>query len=165
MVNPDFSACIRSASSFLPLRPVAAFAGAAPCSNGGLRCALTKTHSSCGWKSRPGSPAAGPQPGGEILWARAGSPGAGGETEGSILPARAATNRWREEALLRSSLPGSRGKERRFDAPYDRIHRGDVLWEAWRRVRRNGGAAGVDEITLQAIDERVLKLARQWLRW
>src|SRR5690349_8264705 len=46
-----------------------------------------------------------------------------------------------------------RSKTRRFHALYDRIYRSDVLGEAWRRVRSNGGAAGVDAETIQAIEQ------------
>ena len=46
-----------------------------------------------------------------------------------------------------------RSRTRRFHALYDRIYRSDVLWEAWRRVRSNRGAAGVDAETIQAIEQ------------
>src|SRR5579862_4376951 len=47
-----------------------------------------------------------------------------------------------------------RSKTRRFHALYDRIYRSDVLWEAWRRVGSNRGAAGVDGESIQAIEQR-----------
>lgn len=61
-----------------------------------------------------------------------------------------------------------RSPERRFHALYDRIHRGDVLLEAWRRVRKNRGAAGVDRMTLAEVEaygvERLLGELQQALR-
>src|SRR6185437_3017908 len=42
---------------------------------------------------------------------------------------------------------------RRFHALHDRIARGDVLAEAWKRVRRNKGAAGVDAQTIADVEQ------------
>jgi group II intron reverse transcriptase/maturase len=50
-------------------------------------------------------------------------------------------------------VAAKRSPERRFHALLDRIHRRDVLWEAWRRVKRNRGAAGVDHETLDRVEQ------------
>jgi len=43
---------------------------------------------------------------------------------------------------------------RRFHALMDRIWRSDVLWEAWERVRKNRGSAGVDRETIAEVEQR-----------
>jgi len=42
---------------------------------------------------------------------------------------------------------------RRFHALYDKLLRRDVLERAWSQVRRNRGAAGIDRITLAAVEQ------------
>jgi len=61
---------------------------------------------------------------------------------------------WKVRRLQRRLWAAAKqSPERRFHALYDRIHRGDVLWEAWERVRENRGAAGVDRVTLAYVQE------------
>ena len=74
-------------------------------------------------------------------------------TTGSNHPGgRASTDKVRQlQRRLWSAAKRQPG--RRFHALYDRIYRRDVLWEAWRRVKRNRGAAGVDAMTLAEVEQ------------
>jgi RNA-directed DNA polymerase len=51
-------------------------------------------------------------------------------------------------ALSRAS---KQDKERRFYSLYDKVWRADVLWEAWRQVKANKGAPGVDGQAIEAM--------------
>lgn len=50
-------------------------------------------------------------------------------------------------------VAAKRSKGRRFHALYDHLWRVDLLREAWRRVKRNRGAAGVDGQSIRDIEE------------
>lgn len=46
-------------------------------------------------------------------------------------------------------LSAKESKSRRFHAIYDKIYRDDVLLKAWKRVKSNGGSAGIDNKTIK----------------
>lgn len=48
-------------------------------------------------------------------------------------------------------LEAKRSRNRRFHALYDRIFRPDILRQAWEEVRRNGGSAGQDGVTIEEV--------------
>ena len=58
--------------------------------------------------------------------------------------------------------------ERRFALLYDKVCRQDILREAWQRVKSNKGAAGVDQVDIDAIrdygEDRFLSEVEQELR-
>jgi len=90
--------------------------------------------------------------------ARSNSPGGREPAVAGLVPPPAPGMWWADPVNVRRLqrklwTAAKQSPERRFHALYDRIHRGDVLWEAWERVRKNRGAAGVDRITLAFVQE------------
>ena len=49
-------------------------------------------------------------------------------------------------------LAAKRHRNRRFHALYDRIFRSDILRQAWEEVRRHGGSAGQDGVTIEDVE-------------
>lgn len=45
--------------------------------------------------------------------------------------------------------------DRRFGALFDKVYRKDVLWQAWRLVRRNNGGPGIDGETCDYIENEI----------
>ena len=71
-----------------------------------------------------------------------------------------------QRALYRTS---KQDKEMRFYSLYDKVWRTDILWEAWRQVKANKGAPGVDGMAIETIvetgqEEEMIKKLQQALR-
>jgi RNA-directed DNA polymerase len=68
-----------------------------------------------------------------------------------------------QRALYRTS---KQDKKKRFYSLYDKVWRADVLWEAWRQVKANKGAPGVDGMAIETIintgqeEEMITKLQK-----
>lgn len=80
-------------------------------------------------------------------------PVCGGKREGMVTRPNNPPEKVRE-LQRRLYIAAKRNQERRFHALYDRIWRSDVLLEAWKRVRGNKGAAGIDGVTLAMIEQQ-----------
>jgi RNA-directed DNA polymerase len=106
--------------------------------------------------------------------ARSNSPGGQAPAVAGLVPPPVPGMWWADPVKVRELqrrlwAAAKQSPGRRFHALYDRVHRGDVLWEAWERVRANRGAAGVDRITLAYVQgeygvHRLLGELRQDLR-
>lgn len=81
------------------------------------------------------------------------TPACGGKREGMVTRPNNPVDKVRE-LQRRLYVAAKQNRERRFHALYDRIWRSDVLLEAWKRVRSNRGAAGVDGQTLAMIEQQ-----------
>lgn len=51
-------------------------------------------------------------------------------------------------------LAAKSDSKRRFHALYDKVYRKDILSEAWKRVKANGGAGGIDKVTIADIERQ-----------
>jgi RNA-directed DNA polymerase len=72
---------------------------------------------------------------------------------GSNSPVRRRPRDHVRELRRRLWAAAKRSPERRFHALYDRLWRSDVLREAWKRVKQNRGAAGLDGQTIAEVEQ------------
>ncbi len=65
-------------------------------------------------------------------------------------------------------LAAKKNSKRKFHALFDKLSREDILREAWKRVKTNGGAGGIDGISLNDVEnygvEKLLAEIRQNLQ-
>lgn len=76
---------------------------------------------------------------------------AGLRPRGKAQPQRMNKARKLQRTLYRAA---KQEPKRRFTLLYDKIYREDILQEAWKRVRRNHGAAGIDKVTIETVEEQ-----------
>jgi RNA-directed DNA polymerase len=50
-------------------------------------------------------------------------------------------------------LTAKENSKRRYHALYDKVYRKDILLEAWRRVRANKGAGGIDNVSIEDVEQ------------
>jgi retron-type reverse transcriptase len=53
------------------------------------------------------------------------------------------------------SYAAKQSLDRKFGALYDKVYREDVVWVAWKLVRANKGAPGVDEQDFEYIESEI----------
>src|SRR6266480_4004896 len=71
------------------------------------------------------------------------------------MPVRANYTRDRTRQLQRALYRAAKASAtRRFHALFDKVYREDILRRAWREVKANGGAAGVDGQTISDVEQR-----------
>lgn len=82
-----------------------------------------------------------------------------------------ATNETEQVQQLQRTLyrTAKQSKAVKFYSLYDKVWRNDVLWEAWRQVKANQGAPGVDKETIEGIvsrgeEQKMLSRLQQELR-
>jgi len=70
------------------------------------------------------------------------------------MSARGAINMCNKVSDLQSKLShaAKQSLDRRFGALYDKIYREDIMFEAWKRVKANKGAPGVDKQDFEYIE-------------
>lgn len=77
------------------------------------------------------------------------------------------TNEKVRELQRKLYLAAKSNSKRRLHALYDKVYRKDILLEAWKRVKANGGAGGIDKVTIADIEkygvERFLEEIQQEL--
>src|SRR6266542_1931193 len=70
------------------------------------------------------------------------------------MPVRANHTRGKTRELQRALYRAAKASAtRRFHALYDKVYREDILASAWGEVKANAGAAGVDEQTIDVIEQ------------